>query len=153
MRGVTSEILNAQGSATTQITQAEQCLTNGAKVIIALRPRLGHRCDHRGERRQGGRQGDRLRPPVLKGQASYYVSFNNVTVGQLQGQGLVAAMKANGTYAKHGVVAELNGAPTDNNATLFAQGYNCVLNPPVQERPAHQGPEPVRAPTGTTRSR
>ena len=32
--GVTSEILNAQGSATTQISQAEQCLTNGAKVIL-----------------------------------------------------------------------------------------------------------------------
>ena len=30
------------------------------------------------------------------------MSFNNVTVGKLQGQGLVAAMKANGMYAKHG---------------------------------------------------
>jgi D-xylose transport system substrate-binding protein len=27
------------------------------------------------------------------------------------------------------MVAELNGAPTDNNATQFAQGYNSILNP------------------------
>ncbi len=27
------------------------------------------------------------------------------------------------------VVAELNGSPTDNNATLFANGYNSVLDP------------------------
>ena len=39
---------------------------------------------------------DRL---TLKGAASYYVSFNNVKVGQLQGQGLVSCLKASGKYA------------------------------------------------------
>ena len=68
------------------------------------------------------------------------MSFNNVTVGKLQGQGLVAAMKANGSYAKHGVVAELNGSPTDNNATLFAQGYNSVLNPLYKSGQLTKGP-------------
>ena len=45
------------------------------------------------------------------------------------GTGLVAALKANGKYSKHPVIAELNGGITDNNAHLFKQGYDSVLNP------------------------
>ena len=68
------------------------------------------------------------------------MSFNNVKVGVLQGNGLVAALKASGMYSKHLVVAELNGAPTDNNATLFAQGYNSVLNPLYKSGTFVKGP-------------
>jgi D-xylose transport system substrate-binding protein len=65
---------------------------------------------------------DRL---TLGGGASYYVSFDNVAVGTAIGTGLVAAMKANGNDT--GNVVELNGAATDNNATLFKQGYDKVI--------------------------
>ena len=67
---------------------------------------------------------DRL---TLGGGASYYVSFDNVKVGQLQGQGLVDCMTA-AKVAKP-IVIELKGSPTDNNATLFAKGYDGVLDP------------------------
>ena len=67
---------------------------------------------------------DRL---TLGGGASYYVSFDNVKVGQLQGQGLVDCMTA-ANVAKPKII-ELKGSPTDNNATLFAQGYDGVLDP------------------------
>src|SRR4029453_5417935 len=70
---------------------------------------------------------DRL---TLNGKADYYVSFDNVKVGELQGQGLVDCLKAAGVEKP--VVAELNGSPDDNNATLFAQGYNSVLDPMYQ---------------------
>jgi D-xylose transport system substrate-binding protein len=66
---------------------------------------------------------DRL---TLGGGSDYYVSFDNTAVGKLQGQGLVKCLGASGTSKP--VVAELNGSPTDNNATLFANGYNSVLN-------------------------
>jgi D-xylose transport system substrate-binding protein len=62
---------------------------------------------------------------VPKSKAAYYVSFDNVKVGVLQGKGLVAALKGK----KGAVVAELNGGITDNNAKLFKQGYDSVLNP------------------------
>ena len=127
--GVTSSVLNAQGSTQTQISQGEQCITNGAKVILVDALDSGTGATIEANAKKAGVKTidyDRL---VLKGDASYYVSFNNVKVGQLQGNGLVAALKASGEYSKHPVVAELNGAPTDNNATLFAQGYNSVLNP------------------------
>jgi D-xylose transport system substrate-binding protein len=69
---------------------------------------------------------DRL---VVGSKAKYYVSFNNVTVGKFQGRGLVGGLKANKTYGKHPVIAELNGATTDNNAHLFKTGYDSILNP------------------------
>ena len=58
------------------------------------------------------------------GGSDYYVSFDNVAVGTLQGEGLLT--QANATQP---MVAELHGAPPDNNATLFAQGYISVLDP------------------------
>jgi D-xylose transport system substrate-binding protein len=67
---------------------------------------------------------DRL---TLKGSAEYYVSFDNVAVGKLQGQGLVDCLNKGGASKPN--IAELNGSPTDNNATLFKQGYDSVLKP------------------------
>lgn len=67
---------------------------------------------------------DRLVPGS---KADYYVSFDNVQVGKDQGNALVAAVKAANISKPD--VAILDGAPTDNNATLFNQGYMSVLNP------------------------
>jgi D-xylose transport system substrate-binding protein len=80
---------------------------------------------------------DRL---TLGGGADYYVSYDNVKVGQLQGQGLINCMNASGLIKKKPVIAELNGAPTDNNAKLFAQGYNGVLANIYKNGTAIKGP-------------
>ena len=61
---------------------------------------------------------DRL---TLGGGAKYYVSFDNVAVGTAIGSGLVKCLNDGGVTK--GNVALLDGSPTDNNATLFAQGY------------------------------
>ena len=53
------------------------------------------------------------------------MSFDNVKVGKLQGKGLVECLGP----ASKPAIAELNGSPTDNNATLFKQGYDSVLKP------------------------
>ncbi len=50
----------------------------------------------------------------------YYVSFDNVKVGELQGQALVDKLAADGNPT--GPIVKINGSPTDNNATLFGQG-------------------------------
>lgn len=65
---------------------------------------------------------DRL---TLGGGAKYYVSFDNVKVGTAIGEGLVKGLQAAGK--KTGNVLELNGSPTDNNATLFKQGYDAAI--------------------------
>ena len=138
--GLTYNIVNAQGSATTQQTQAEQAITNGAKVILLVDLDSGSGAAIEKNAKAHGVKVidyDRL---TLKGAATYYVSFNNVTVGKFQGQGIVGCLKASGMYSKHPVVAELNGAPTDNNATLFAQGYNSILNPLYKNGTFKKGP-------------
>ena len=55
------------------------------------------------------------------------MSFNNVQVGKLIGQGLVSCVAA--WNVKKPQVVVMHGAATDNNATLFAQGYDAVLKP------------------------
>ena len=60
------------------------------------------------------------------------MSFNTVTVGKLLGKGLVDCVTA-WKVAKPQVL-EMDGDPTDNNATQFAQGYNSVLNPKYKSK-------------------
>jgi D-xylose transport system substrate-binding protein len=136
--GIKHTITNAQGDPGTQRTQAEQALTNGAKVILLvdLDPGSGKSIIQLAHNR-GAKviDYDRL---TLGGGADYYVSFDNVAVGKLQGQGLVNCIKQKGL--KNPTVAELNGSPTDNNATLFAQGYNSVLNPMYKNGTFKKGP-------------
>lgn len=61
----------------------------------------------------------------LGGSADYYVSFDNVRVGQLQGIALATALQGK----KGAQVIEIEGSPTDNNATLFHNGQEQVLQP------------------------
>jgi D-xylose transport system substrate-binding protein len=65
---------------------------------------------------------DRL---TVGGVANYYVSFDNVAVGRSMGQGLVQCLSEDGIT--EGPVALLNGSPTDNNASLFKEGYQTAL--------------------------
>ena len=59
-------------------------------------------------------------------------------MGKLQGQGLVNCLQKGG--ASKPTVAELNGSPTDNNATLFANGYDSVLKPQYSSGKFAKGP-------------
>jgi D-xylose transport system substrate-binding protein len=125
--GISHTIVNAQGDPGTQKTQAEQAITNGAKVIMLVDLDPGSGKAIIADAHAHGVKVidyDRL---TLGGGADFYVSFNNQRVGELQGQGLVDCIKKEGLTKP--VVAELNGSPTDNNATLFAKGYNSVLDP------------------------
>jgi D-xylose transport system substrate-binding protein len=125
--GVPATIQNAQGDKSTQQQQAEQAITNGAKVLLLVNLDSGSGAAIEANAKSQGVKVidyDRL---TLKGQADYYVSFDNVAVGKLQGQGLVDCLTDK--KVSNPKIAELNGSPTDNNATLFKQGYDSVLNP------------------------
>ncbi|MCA9909341.1 MAG: substrate-binding domain-containing protein, partial [Anaerolineae bacterium] len=116
--GVTYSIVNAEGDPQAQINQAEQAITNGAKVILLVNLDSGSGAAIIQLARDAGVAAidyDRL---TIEGPgADFYVSFDNESVGRLQGEGLVAAVEAAGIMNPR--VAVLNGAPTDNNATLF----------------------------------
>jgi D-xylose transport system substrate-binding protein len=119
-------IQNAQGSDTTQYTDAQAAIAKGAKVLLLdpLDSTTGaiieqYAKDH------GVKviDYDRL---TLGGARTYYVSFNNVAVGTLIGKGETSCITA--WNVKTPLIYVMKGAPTDNNATLFAQGYNAVLS-------------------------
>jgi D-xylose transport system substrate-binding protein len=117
---------NALGSDTKQFTDAQAAITNGTKVLLLdpLDSTTGAVIEAYAKAR-GVKviDYDRL---TLGGARSYYVSFDNVAVGTLIGKGLLSCITSWGV--KSPVVYVMKGAPTDNNATLFAEGYDAVLN-------------------------
>jgi D-xylose transport system substrate-binding protein len=55
------------------------------------------------------------------------VSFDNVVVGQLMGEGLQKCLTDENKNSAN--IIYINGAETDNNATLFKEGYAKALKP------------------------
>jgi D-xylose transport system substrate-binding protein len=120
-------VQNALGSDATQFSDAQSDITKGADVLIVdpLDSGVGaHIESYAKSHGVAVIDYDRL---TLGGTRKYYVSFNNVQVGKLIGQGLVSCVAAWGLKSPQVIV--MKGAPTDNNATLFAQGYDAVLAP------------------------
>jgi D-xylose transport system substrate-binding protein len=126
---VPATVLNALGDSQKQLSQAQQCLAQGAKVILLdqLNPASGTAITNLAVGR-GAKVIDYDRQ-VVGSKGSYYVSFDNPGVGRLQARGLIAALKAKKLYGKHPVLAELNGDVKDNNAKDFKKGYDSVLKP------------------------
>jgi D-xylose transport system substrate-binding protein len=123
--GVEATIQNAEGDKATQQQQAEQAITNGAKVILLVNLDSGSGAAIAANAKSQDVKVidyDRL---TLKGDSDYYVSFDNEAVGKLQGEGLVKCMGDKSPAN----IAVLNGSPTDNNATLFKNGYDSVIDP------------------------
>jgi D-xylose transport system substrate-binding protein len=123
--GVDSDIQNANGDKAKFATIADQMLNAGANVLLIVNLDSPSAAAVIAKAKQQGVpviDYDRL---TLGGGASYYVSFDNVAVGTKIGEGLVKCMQDNGKSS--GNVALLNGSPTDNNATLFKQGYEKAI--------------------------
>jgi D-xylose transport system substrate-binding protein len=121
---------NANQDANQQLSQAEAALTNGAQVLV-LDPVDSAAAGVIADKAKA--QGvpviayDRL---ILNSTGvNYYISFDNVKVGQLQAQSLVDHVKAMGMTKA--TIVMINGSPTDNNAKLFKQGAHSVFDPLV----------------------
>jgi D-xylose transport system substrate-binding protein len=124
-QGFTVDIQNAQGDVQKFSTLADGMIAQGVKVLIiaAINGEVGSAVAAKAK--AAGIPTidyDRLN---LGGSSDYYVSFDNEKVGALQGQGLATALAG-----KQGAnVIEIEGGPTDNNATLFYNGQQSVLKP------------------------
>jgi D-xylose transport system substrate-binding protein len=112
---------NADQDAAKQQQQVEAALTDGAEVLV-LDP--VDSASAAGMAAQAKAQGvpvisyDRL---ITDTDAiDYYVSFDNVKVGELQGKALVDKLAEDGNPT--GPIVKIKGSPTDNNAKLFNEG-------------------------------
>ncbi len=139
--GVSYVITNADGDAQKQKTQADQCLANGAKVVILVSLDKGSSIAIEAAARTRDVKVIEYDRQVIGGTAAIYISFDGQAVGVLQGKGVVAGLRANGMYSKKPVVAELHGGQTDNNSFLFKGGYESVLNPLYKNGTFKKGPQ------------
>jgi D-xylose transport system substrate-binding protein len=124
-QGFEPDIQNAQGDAQKFSTLADGFISSGVKALIIAPsdPAVGAAVEAKAK--QAGIPVIDYDRPSLGGSADYYVSFDNEKVGQLQGQGLADKLKDKPAAQ----VIQIEGAPTDNNATLFTAGQDSVLKP------------------------
>ncbi len=118
---------NANQDAATQQQQAEAAITNGAKVLV-LDPVDSAAAAAIADAAKAANVPVIAYDRLITGSANvnYYISFDNVKVGQLQATALLAALTAKGIT--NPTIVMINGAPTDNNAKLFKQGAHSVLD-------------------------
>ena len=126
--GIEADIQNADGDVSKFGTLCDGMINAGVNVLMItnLDSESGSACLKKAQ--DAGISTvdyDRL---TLGGGASYYVSFDNVQVGRLMGEGLQKCLTDAGKTQGANVVF-INGDPTDNNAALFKQGYEEALKP------------------------
>lgn len=119
-------VQSANGDDMVQMSQAENLITQGIDVLVVV--------PHNGQI-MGSivREAHANDVPVLAydrmlmdSKVDYYLSFDNVRVGELQAEFLVER-QPEGKYFL------LGGSPTDNNAKLFREGQMNVLQPYIDE--------------------
>jgi D-xylose transport system substrate-binding protein len=123
--GIEPVIENADGDEGKFAGIADDMIRRGVKVLmITPLTAQGGAAVQRKAQQAGIRVIDYDRI-TLGGVADYYVSFDNINVGQLQAEGLLKCLgnKPGAT------IIEIEGAPTDNNATQFADGQRRTLGP------------------------
>lgn len=113
---------NATGDASKQQSQAEAALTQGAEVMV-LDPVDAKSAAAMVEKAKAQNvpvlSYDRL---IENAEVDYYVSFDNVEVGELQAESLAEKLKKDGS--PDGPIVKINGDPADSNAALFKEGSN-----------------------------
>jgi D-xylose transport system substrate-binding protein len=129
---------NANQDASQQQSQADAALTNGANVLV-LDAVDGAAAATIAKKAKAQKVPVISYDRLITGTdtVDYYISFDNVAVGKLQGTALLQALgsKSNPT------VVMINGAPTDNNAKLFKQGAHSVLDGKVNIAKEYDTPD------------
>ncbi|CAL4860205.1 substrate-binding domain-containing protein [Microbacterium sp. MM2322] len=134
--GFEVDIQNAQGDTAKYTTIADQQMTQGCGVMLLV--------DYNGAAAGVATKAKSQGIPVIAydrpfAGADYYVSFDNVEVGRLEGQTVLDGLKTAGKDPKTAAVFYMGGDPTDGNAAMFLKGAKEVMEAagvkPVAEPP------------------
>jgi D-xylose transport system substrate-binding protein len=117
--GFETDVQNAQGDTNKYATIADQQLTKGCGVMLLV--------DYNGAGAAVAEKAKAEGIPVIAYDrpiegADYYVSFDNVEVGRLEGQAVVEGLEAAGKDPAEAVVVYMGGDPADGNAKMFHDG-------------------------------
>src|SRR5437764_2639641 len=138
---VTYSITNALNDPQKMVSQADSCLSRGAKVAIVTDIAQGTSIAIEKKFAKAGGVSIDYDRQVVGGIAKVYVTFDGKAVGAAQAKGVISGLKAAGKYTKKPVVAELWGGPTDQNAFWFKSGNDKVLNPLFSSGKLTKGPQ------------
>jgi len=135
--GFEADIQNAQGDTAKYATIGDQQLSKGCGVMLLV--------DYQGAAGAVMEKAQSQGIPVIAYDrpiegADYYVSFDNVQVGELQGQMIVDGLKAAGKDPATATVVYMGGDATDGNAKMFHDGADSVMKA--------AGIKPAAEPTG-----
>ena len=127
--GASLDVTNANGSDTTQLAQAEADLTKGDCILIVA-PHDSTAAATIVEKALAQHVPviayDRL---IQDKNTAFYVSFDNVKVGNLQGSYIASNYQSFVSANGNNNLVMINGAQTDNNAVLFSKGAHQALDP------------------------
>jgi D-xylose transport system substrate-binding protein len=123
--GFEADIQNAQNDPSKYATISDAQLTKGCGVMLLV--------DLQGAGVAVAEKAKAQGVPVIAydrpiAGADYYVSFDNETVGALQGQMVVDGLAANGIDIADASIIYGSGDPTDGNAKMFLDGALGVLD-------------------------
>lgn len=133
--GVTIQYANANNNADTQQNQVEAALMRGACILV-VGPQNSDKASVIVQRAKASQVPviayDRL---IQDPDTAFYVSFNGIRVGELQGQYIVDQFRKGAFGLKLGAnLAMINGAQTDNNALQFREGALKALQPLIDSK-------------------
>jgi D-xylose transport system substrate-binding protein len=117
---------NADQDAAKQQSQAEAVLASGADVLVL------DAVDPSSAKVIVAKAAQQKVPVIAYGRSiadadvAYFVSFDSVEVGQLQGAALVEKLKADGRTS--GTIVMIDGAPTDPNAGMVKTGAHRAID-------------------------
>ncbi|CAN5246576.1 substrate-binding domain-containing protein [soil metagenome] len=122
--GFESDIQNAQGDESKYATIADQQLAKGCGVMILV--------NYNDAGVAVAAKAAAQNIPVIAydrplSGSDYYVSFDNESVGGLEGQSIVDGLKAAGKDPATAQVVYVGGDPTDGNAAFFHDGADAVM--------------------------
>jgi len=123
--GATVLVQSANSDDTVQVRNVESLISRGVDVLLIV-PHNGAAMTRAVKSANDAKipviSYDRL---ILNAQIDYYLSFDNVKVGEAQAAYAVARLPKD----RQARIVRLYGAPTDNNAKMFKQGQDNILLP------------------------
>ena len=123
--GASANVLFANDNKVEQLSQAENLILQGVNVLVVLPAdsvvassivQIAHKAGIKVIAY------DRL---IRNADLDYYISFDNVKVGELQAQAVLDKVG-------QGKIAYIGGAPTDNNSVLLKQGSMHILESKIK---------------------
>jgi D-xylose transport system substrate-binding protein len=126
--GATVVVQSANSDDTRQVRDIESLISRNVDVLVIVphnAAAMGRAVKSANDAKIPVIAYDRL---ILNANIDYYLTFDNVKVGEVQASFATARLPKN----RPARVVRIYGAPTDNNAKLFKQGQDNILQPLIK---------------------